>query len=192
MKKILFIAALAFIVLASCKKDEDVTVITDIALNATTRTIDLPGQYQLIATMHIVAGKPAEGTMLTWTSSDPNIATVSASGNVTSVAAGTATITAKAADKTAECVVTVRFVSVTDVALDRPILLTNVGGRYKLSATITPSNASNKTVTWTSSDSNVATVDREGNVTAIAAGETIITVTTADGSKTASCEVTVN
>ena len=192
MKKTLLIAALAFIVLAGCKKDEDVTVATDIGLNATTRTIDIPGQYQLIATMDIIAGKPVEGTMLTWTSSDPNIATVSSTGNVVSRNAGSATITAKVGDKTADCVVTVRFISVTSVVLDRPVLLIAVEGKYKLAATVNPSNASNKAVTWSSSDPSVATVDDEGNVTALAAGETTITVTTVDGSRTASCVVTVS
>jgi len=192
MKKILFIAALTFIVLAGCKKDEDVTVVTDISLNVTTRTIDIPTQYRLIATMDIIAGKPVEGAMLTWSSSNPSVATVNSTGNVTAVAAGTATITAKAGDKTAECVVTIRFVSVTGVVLDRPTLLINVNGKHKLGATVNPAAASVKTVTWSSSNPSIATVDGEGNVTAVAAGETTITVTTTDGGRTASCVVTVN
>ena len=60
-----------------------------------------------------------------------------------------------------------------------------------LTATVNPSNASNKNVYWTSSDSSIATVDNSGKVTAIKAGSATVTVTTEDGGKTATCSVTV-
>ena len=193
MKQILFIAALAFVVLAGCKKDEDVTVATGIKLNVETRTIDIPSTYQLVATVDIISGEPVEGAIITWTSSDPAVATVSSTGSVASKAAGTATITAKAGDKTAECVVTIRFISVTGIALNRPtLLIDDEDVEYKLSATITPSGASDKTITWTSSDEDVATVDKDGVITPLKNGTTTITVTTRDGGKTASCDVTVD
>ena len=66
------------------------------------------------------------------------------------------------------------------------------GDVVTLTATVNPSNASNKNVYWASSDQAVATVDANGKVTAIKAGKTTITVTTEDGGKTASCSVTVN
>ena len=83
-------------------------------------------------------------------------------------------------------------IPVTGVTLDKTELTLNVGGNETLSATVAPENATNKTVTWTSSDETVATVDASGKVTALKAGTTTITVTTEDGGKTATCTVTVN
>ena len=79
---------------------------------------------------------------------------------------------------------------VTGVSLDKTSLNLNPGKEGTLTATITPSNATNQNVTWESSDTKVATVDN-GLVTAVAEGTATITVTTADGGKTATCEVTV-
>lgn len=66
-----------------------------------------------------------------------------------------------------------------------------VGEHQKLTATVTPDNATNKNVTWSNSDESVATVDSEGNVAAVSTGTATITVTTIDGNKTATCTVTV-
>lgn len=82
-------------------------------------------------------------------------------------------------------------VPVTGVSLDQSTLTLAEGGTAQLTATVEPANASNKGVTWSSSAGSVATVDADGKVTAVAAGTAIITVTTEDGGKTASCEVTV-
>lgn len=70
--------------------------------------------------------------------------------------------------------------------------LTKKGETVQLTATVTPDNAADKKVTWTSSDSKVATVDENGLVTAVANGTAIITVTTEDGGKTATAKITVN
>ena len=124
------------------------------------------------------------------------MATVS-NGVVTAVANGTATITATTADgsnKTATCAVTVNIpVKATGVTLNQTSLtLTSAGQTATLQATVSPSNASNKNVTWSSSNPSVASVSN-GVVTAVANGTATITVTTADGSnKTATCAVTVN
>lgn len=80
--------------------------------------------------------------------------------------------------------------SVTNITLDKTELSLYTGDSETLTATIEPDNATNQAVTWESSDPNVATVDN-GKVTAVAAGEAIITVTTADGGKTATCQVKV-
>ena len=81
---------------------------------------------------------------------------------------------------------------VTEVTLSQSILTLDVGDTATLAATVTPTNATNQNVTWESSNPSVATVDESGKVTAVASGEATITVTTADGSKTANCDVTVN
>ena len=80
---------------------------------------------------------------------------------------------------------------VTDVSLDKTELTLTDGGSETLTATITPSNATNKNVTWRSNNTTVATVDNSGTVTAVGAGTAQITATTADGNKTATCAVTV-
>lgn len=82
-------------------------------------------------------------------------------------------------------------IPVTGVTLDATELELSVGGSGTLVATVAPANATNTAVTWSSSDENVATVDNSGKVTAVAAGDATITVTTEDGSKTATCAVTV-
>lgn len=80
---------------------------------------------------------------------------------------------------------------VTAISLNKPSDTLTVGGTDTLTSTISPSNASNKAITWTSSNNNVATVNN-GVVTAVASGTTVITATTVDGSKIASCTITVN
>ena len=115
-------------------------------------------------------------------------------GVVTAKSAGTATITVKTADgsKTATCKVTVKnpTVSVTGVSLNKTSTTIETGKSETLTATVTPSNATNKSVTWSSSNTNVATVSN-GVVTAKSVGTATITVKTADGSKTATCTITV-
>ena len=85
----------------------------------------------------------------------------------------------------------VEEVSVTGVTLDKTSLTLTEGDSQTLVATIVPENATNKNVSWSSSDESVATVDQSGKVTALKAGSAIITVTTSDGGKTATCAVTV-
>ena len=87
--------------------------------------------------------------------------------------------------------VTAATVSVTGVSLDKTELSLTVGGTETLTATVVPANATNKAVTWTSSNPSVATVEN-GVVTAVSAGTATITVTTEDGAKTATCTVTVS
>lgn len=81
-------------------------------------------------------------------------------------------------------------VSVKGVSLDKPSAELEVGGTLTLTPTVEPANATNKDVSWSSSDENVATV-ANGTVTAVAAGSAVITVKTADGGKEAACTVTV-
>ncbi len=80
---------------------------------------------------------------------------------------------------------------VTGVSLNKDSLSLEPGGSEALTATVTPDNATNKNVTWSSSAEGVATVDANGKVTAVDAGTAVITVTTEDGNKTATCTVTV-
>ena len=126
---------------------------------------------------------------VTWTSSDETVATVK-DGVVTAIAAGKATITAKAGNYIAACGVTVKakIIHATNISLDKVSAELTEGETVTLTATVSPDNATDNTVTWTSSDETVATV-KDGVVTAIAAGKATITAKT--GNYTATCTVTV-
>ncbi|MBQ7117065.1 MAG: Ig-like domain-containing protein [Clostridia bacterium] len=146
-----------------------------------------------------VTVSPANATEkgYTFASSNTNIATVSATGVITAKAPGTATVTvtSKENNKTATCKVTVieRVVGVelNETAETLYIDKYGVGQTMQLAATVSPANATDKAVTWASSDSSVAKVSANGLVTAVKSGVALITVTTADGKKTADCTVTV-
>ena len=163
--------------------------VTGVTLNETSASIVVGTTETLTA---IVAPDNATNKNVTWTSSDEGVATV-ADGVVTAVAAGTATITATTVEGgfSATCTVTVTPVAVTGVTLNKTSASIVAGTTETLTATVAPDNATNKNVTWTSSNTSVATVDDAGVVTAVAAGTATITVTTEDGGKTATCEVTV-
>lgn len=95
------------------------------------------------------------------------------------------------ANATANVVVKEKPVNVTGVTLNKNALTLKTGESETLKASVAPDNATNKTVTWKSSDPTVAAVDAAGKVVAVKRGNTVITVTTQDGQKTASCTVTV-
>ncbi|MBP5506050.1 MAG: Ig-like domain-containing protein [Bacteroidales bacterium] len=159
-----------------------------LSLNASTLTLAEGDTYVLVPTFN-----PTNATdqNVSWTSSNGNVATVDANGKVTAKAAGQATITAKVGDVTATCAVTVQqnVVAVTSVTLDKSQLNLKEGEIATLFATVKPDNATNKTVTWVSSDSGVVTVDANGKVTAVSAGQATITATA--GNASATCAVTV-
>ena len=83
-------------------------------------------------------------------------------------------------------------IAVTGVTLSPTTATLNVGGTQQLTPTVLPSNATNKTVTYSSSNTSIVTVNTTGLITAVATGSATITVTTQDGTKTATCAVTVN
>ena len=139
--------------------------------------------------------KNASDKRVTWSSSDTGVATVDTKGNVTGVKPGTATITVTTTDggKTATCEVTVtkKPTPVSGVTINRTSLTLTIGGGAILVATVSPEDAANKKVVWSSSDESVATVDKNGEVTAVKKGTAKITATSEDGGKTATCDVTV-
>lgn len=173
----------------------DAVAVTGVTLSRTALTLKEGETATLTAT---VAPDNATNKTVTWTSSDTAVAKVGSNGAVTAVAAGSANITVTTSDgnHTAVCKVTVEkadtTVAVTGVTLDKATATLKMGETVTvtLTAAVTPENATDKTVTWTSSDAGIATVEN-GVVTAVAAGSAIITVTTSDGNKTATCEVTV-
>ena len=166
--------------------------VQSVSLNQSTINLQDGGQYSLSATVLPVDASNKE---VTWTSGDTSIATVSDSGVVTATGVGTTTITVTSksdSTKFATCTVNVSAIAVTGVSLNTNSLPLFVGDSSTLTATVSPSNATDKSVTWTSSDSTIASVSNSGVVTAKKVGTATITVTTTDGGKTATCSVTVS
>ncbi len=143
-----------------------------------------------------VSGEPTTATnkTLIWASSNATVASVTSSGKVTGNAKGTAVITASSTDgsgKYVTCVVTVSNIQVLNVYLDKSSLDLSEGDTATVTATVYPTNATTKTLKWTSSNTSVATVDGAGNIVAGATkGYAIITAAATDGSgKFAECVV---
>ena len=163
--------------------------VTSVSLDKTSLELTEGGTGTLIAT---VEPNNATNKNVTWSTSNASIATVN-NGEVTAVSAGTATITATADGKSATCTVTVTAatVPVTGVTMNKTSTSLYVGDTETLTATVAPEGATNKNVTWSTSDASVATVEN-GVVRATGRGTATITVTTADGNYTATCTVTVS
>ena len=134
----------------------------------------------------------ASNQSLTWSSDHPEIVTVdSNTGEVTAVKEGTAIITASANDgsnQVGRCTITVidsTAVKVTSITITPDPAEVELGSTLKLSASVLPTDATNKNVTWSSENPEIATIDEaDGTVTPVAAGTTSITATAADGSGT--------
>ena len=158
---------------AGCKVTvtEDESEIKSVTVSPSTGEILIGETVSLTATV-----EPSDaGYTLTWISSDESIATVSDNGTVTGIAKGNATITAEAGGIKGECRIAVVNTPVETVTISQEDFEMNETDTRTLSATVLPENADNKTITWTSSDESVAIVNGAGKVTALCAGETVIT-----------------
>ena len=164
----------------------------DITLTPPNKTLGLGSSFTIVA--DIIPSNTPNKTVR-WVSNNPSIASVNSLGIVTGKSLGTATITAttEMGNKSATCEVTVvnSFTNVTGITLDSTSEDVEVGDTFTIEATVLPSNASNTNVTWSSSDDLIATVDSDGEVTGVSVGTAIITARTADGWKTATCEINV-
>ena len=167
-------------------------MVNSISLDVNSLTLDKGDVATLTAT---VLPEDADNKGIIWSSSNEAVATVSSEGEVTALSLGEAVITATAADGsgvTASCTVTVGRVPVASVLLDKSEATLNAGESLTLAVTILPEDATDKSVTWTSSNDDVATVSSDGVVTAVGAGTADITATANDGSGlSATCVVTV-
>ena len=122
------------------------------------------------------------GKTVTWTSDDPAVASVASTGKVTGVAPGTTTVRATLENGSqAACVVTVEPVAVSSVKIRPSGATLTIGQTTSLAAEISPSNATDKSVTWSSADESVARVDQNGFVTTVGVGQTKITATASNG-----------
>ncbi len=177
---------------SSEQPEEEIIEVTSISFESNNIKLKIGSKYNLRSRMTI---KPSNATnkKITWTSSNTSIATVN-DGLVTALKAGTVTVTAKSSNgKTATCTFVIsnnsstQEVEVTSISFESNNINMNVGKSYNLKSrmTIKPDNATNKTVTWTSSNTSVATV-KDGVVTALKAGTATVTAKSNNG-KTATC-----
>jgi uncharacterized protein YjdB len=164
-----------------------VTVTPSSASVATGQTV------QLTATPKDANGNPLTGRAISWSSSDNTIATVSSSGLVTGVAAGSVTITATSEGKSGTASVTVTGPPVASVTVTPPSASVQAGQTAQLTATLKDANGNiltGRTVTWSSSNTTVATVSSSGLVTTKVAGSATITATSEGKSGTSAITVT--
>ncbi len=191
---------------AECNIEVVPVMVEGLSLDKTKLNIMINTQKNIIP---VITPVDAGNKTVTWSSDNESVATVDANGTVTGHAEGTATITASANDTSngaysASCVVNVQTtpVNVAGVTLNKDTL--NFKSDYfstankpadapveKLIAQVTPIDATNEDIIWTSDNETVARVDAFGNVTALKSGNAVITATTADGNFTAACKVLV-
>jgi len=187
------VVVVCFIVVA-CKDDKKIISVGWVKLDKYEITLTLINDVEYLTVMFIPEN--ATNQEVFWSSNNDNIASVDKNGLVTANGEGECVITVTSIDggKTATCKVTVLKqppVSVENITLDKTNLtLDKINDTWQLSFEITPHNA-NQNVNWSSSDKNVATVSADGLVTAKGSGDCVITVTTVNGAKTATCNVTV-
>lgn len=201
------LAAIALLAISACTQDEVdkfLNSVTSIKLDQTQVEMTVGETLTLIATVDPFNGDTKD---VTWTSSSPEVASVKGTeipdvtginmpaGEVTALKEGETTITAKAGDKTATCKVIVKKKAddgggnggaVTELKLDKAEVHMSPGQVWQLNATVKPEGAA---ISWSSNKTDVATVDQEGKVTAVALGEAVITASA--GEKSVQCLVKV-
>jgi uncharacterized repeat protein (TIGR02543 family) len=191
----------ALCVVASSSSDE-----ADYANNTDTYLIKSPSDEPLVMNFNEMALQSddsgtleitysavvdVENETVEWMSSDESVVTV-VNGTLTAVGAGEATITARIGSYTATCVVRVNDdIAVAGIYLEETSVSILAGQTKQLTANVLPADATNRKVTWESSDKAVATVSDSGIVKAMAVGTAEVTAYTEDGYKMATCSVTV-
>lgn len=163
--------------------------VTSVSLSSNSMEVRKGTDFWLYATANPAN---ADNPAIAWTSSNPTIATVDSTGKVVTLAAGETTITATSVDTGvfATCKLTV-LEPVTGISLNVTNTAIYKGSRFVLIPTVTPIDADNKAVTYTSSDPDIASVDANGVVTGLKGGKCIILATTVERGLVASCEVEV-
>lgn len=188
MKRFLM-AAMSILLLAACKENEPEKVLVESIAVTPDNVVMTVGDKDTLSVGYVPEN--AENKSVVWSSSDEAIVTVE-EGVLTAVAAGDAVITADCDGVTDECTVTVneKDIEVESVELNKTEAELVVGETFRLEATVLPEEASGLTVTWSSSASEIVSVDDEGNVSALSEGKA--TITAEAGGVTATCDVTVS
>lgn len=197
MAKYGYIVLLLLSFLVSCSKEDlpDTVDVTGVVLDVEDIKLNIGDSIRLNA---VVVPQNATNKKVSWLSSNENVAVVNSEGVVMALAEGTATIVVVTEDqgKYATCKITCGEggeigVPVDSLYLNKTELLLQQGGSFKLEATILPADATNKKVSWHSSDVSVASVDENGLVEANRVGTATVIATSEDGGKVADCIVRV-
>ena len=182
------LSSICVLLLASCVKEPQPIRVTGITLNTTSLSLVEDETADLVAT---ISPKDADNRTVIWSSSNGSVASVN-NGRVTALKAGFTDIIAKSDDGgyTASCSVTViaKVIEVRSVTLSKSELTLFEGDSETITATVKPDDATDKSVTWSSSDATIASVEN-GEVTAVKEGSA--TITAKAGDETASCKVVV-
>lgn len=171
------------------KVEKKVVPVSGITIDKESLKMKVGETYHLTAK---VSPEDATDKSVVWKSEDESIATVDQEGLVTAVKGGSKTmITATSGDFSASCSVTIEkeVIPVEGISLDKEIIEMAVGSSYRLNATITPSDATDKTIIWESSDETIAMVSSSGLVGALKEGDVTITAYSLDRKKSAICDV---
>lgn len=175
---------------AECNINVSSVLVESITLDCSEKRLYVGDTFEIHADVYPYN---AADKSLSWISDNPEVASVDENGKVTAVSVGEAIISAKSvdgSDVSAECKVTVDPVSASAVTLNVADMTLLVGQSDKLTATVSPENVTDKTITWASDNETIATVDENGLVRALGVGSATITASTENG-LTATCEVTV-
>lgn len=168
-------------------KQEKTVAVTDLVLSSSSTTISVGSSVNINTK---IVPSNATNKKITWSTSDSSIATIS-NGMVYGKSAGAVIITATTNNRISRQIqIVVNPVTIKSISLNETNYKLGIDGEIKLYVTFNPSNATNKKITWTSSNSSVATVNSNGVVTAKKLGDTIITAQTSNG-KVATCKIKV-
>ena len=174
---------------ATCKVTVKAVPVQEVTIDKTAATMTVGDKLVLKATV-----RPSEAeAQVAWKSLNEQVAAVDSKGEVTAVAAGSATIVAEAGGKVAQCKITVEpeIINVESVKLTKYADVLVEGEEFTFEASVLPEDATDKSVTWSSSNKEVLTIDAEGKAKAIEAGTVTVKVTANDGGKSDECVVIV-
>ncbi len=170
------------------KPEVPVVHVESVTLDKTDAQLEIGGTLTLTAT---VLPDDADDKSVEWKSSNPAIAEVDRSGKVTAVSSGAVTITVTTIDgnKMAACELTVKtaFIPVESITFEHDEYIAHLNDSYPLQVTVLPENATDKTITWSSSNPDIVSVTQEGIVTGHGDGE--VTITARAGDKEATCTI---
>lgn len=173
--KFILLGCLVFaLILGGCKKDDEEVVLKSIKVNPTTVTLTVGNTQQITATAEPTGAKMTP----VWSSNDVSIATVSDNGLITAVKAGNTTVQVKSGNISASVSVTVETeaVPLTDLKVTPEEITLKIDETETLDVTLVPTNATDITVTYESSNTGIATVSAAGEVKAVGVGSTVIKV----------------
>ena len=191
MKRFILLVTIAFVSIVACSPKEETPVIKieRVTIEQNDMTLTVGESATLTAT---VFPEDAKDKKVSWSSSDEEVVMISSNGKAKAMAVGEAIITAEAGEKTDFITITVvpKVIPVTGISLNPASFTIKVGESQELQVDITPEDATDKSVTWESSNSAVASVEN-GTVLGVKPGSATITATTTDGGKKAECAVTI-